>query len=100
MGGIGGLAGGTDLGPVGVGDSAGVGCPGQLGDVLRVVFNVGGELAGGLARAAEEEVVASLGMLDPGEEAAGGSGGQVRGVGRAQNLFKGERLRRLSERGV
>ena len=88
MSGVGGPAVCPGLDAIGVGDVRGVGRPGELGDVLRVILGVVGELPRGLAGTADEQVVAAFGVFDPGEKIAPGSGSQSGSVGRAENLLQ------------
>jgi len=87
MGRVRGLAVGSRLSAVGVGDGGRVGSPGQLGDVLRIVLGVVGEQTSDLVGAGNPEIVAAFCVLDPGEEVALRRGGEGGGVRRAENLL-------------
>ncbi len=89
---VGGLAVGSGFCAVGVGDGGGVGGPGELADVLRVVLGIVGELARGLIGFGDPEIVAALGVLYPGEEIALRRGSERGGIRRAENLLQRKRL--------
>jgi hypothetical protein len=90
---VGGFTVGSGFRAVGVGDGGGVRSPSELGDVLRIVLGVVGELSGVLIGSRDPEIVAAFCILYPGEEIALRCGGERGGIGRAENLLQRKRLR-------
>jgi hypothetical protein len=82
------LAVGTGFGAVGVGDHGDIGRPRELGNILRVILGVVGELPRDLIRPGDPKIVAALHIFYPSEEVAMWCGCEGRGVGCAKDLLQ------------